>query len=118
MTKAERIAAILDEKKAEDIRILEIGHLTSICDYFVICSGTSDTHTRALAQAVYESFGEKRIRGAKLEGFEQGSWILMDFADVVVHIFLPETREFYGIEEFWSEGRSKTHEPVPAPRKT
>ena len=103
LAKAQRIARILDDKRAEEIRILEISHLTTICDFFVICNGTSDTHTRALAQGVIDELGGKRVQAPKLEGFAHGSWILMDYGDVVVHIFLPETREFYGIEEFWNQ---------------
>jgi ribosome-associated protein len=103
LEKAQRIAGILEAKRAEEIRILDISHLTNICDIFVICSGTSQTHTRALAQEVLDQMGGKRVRAPKLEGFAQGSWILLDYDDVVVHVFLPETREFYGVEEFWSE---------------
>jgi ribosome-associated protein len=104
---ASRLAYLTLTKKAADIKILDLRNLTSITDYFVICTGTSDTQVKAIADAVID--GSKKIgeRPWHKEGFTQRSWVLLDYVDVVVHIFLQDTRNFYGIEKLWGDAPSE-----------
>lgn len=99
--KAENIVKILDEKKAVGIRVLKISDLTAISDYFVVANGTSTTHIRALADEVDFRMGELGENG-RLEG-KATDWLLLDFGDVIVHIFLPDAREHYNLEKLWAD---------------
>ncbi|MBQ3865581.1 MAG: ribosome silencing factor, partial [Clostridia bacterium] len=102
--KAERIARILDEKKGRDIRILHVTDQTVITDYFVICGGGSSTQVKALADEVeYKLREENAVTPARIEGYNGSAWILMDYADVIVHIFDPQSREFYKLEKLWAD---------------
>ena len=97
---------ILADKKGEDVLLLDIGELTTIADYFVICSGGSDRQLRALAESV--RVGMKRehdVAPLRMEGKAVSGWVLIDYGAVVVHIFAPELRVFYDLEELWREGR-------------
>lgn len=96
---------MLEEKKAEDIVLLDIQELTTIADYFVICSGTSSRMLDALAQAVSEKMREKHRLRARVEGLPQNGWILADYGDVIVHLFSLEQRAYYGLEQLWAEGK-------------
>lgn len=99
--KAENIVKFLDEKKAVGIRVLRISDLTAISDYFVVANGTSTTHIKALADEVDFRMGELGENG-RLEG-KATDWLLLDFGDVIVHIFLPEAREHYNLEKLWAD---------------
>lgn len=99
--KAENIVKILDEKKAAGIRVLRISDLTAISDYFVVANGTSTTHIKALADEVDFRMGELGENG-RLEG-KATDWLLLDFGDVIVHIFLPDAREHYNLEKLWAD---------------
>jgi ribosome-associated protein len=104
---ANTIVEGLREKKGEDIVIIDLTKSkNSIADYFVICSGNSDTQVDALENSV-DAFTRKKLqdRPWRVEGKEQKAWILMDYVSVVVHIFLKEKREFYGLEELWGDGK-------------
>jgi ribosome-associated protein len=105
------------EKKAFDLVLLEMKKITSFTDYFLLCSGKSDRQVQAIAQAIEEELEKEGIRPLGQEGKNEGRWILMDYEDVVVHIFLPETREFYGIEEFWGEGQVLTPRQILSHRE-
>jgi ribosome-associated protein len=94
-------AAALD-RKAYDLVVLEVGRVTSIADYFVICSGRSDTQVQAIAQGIEERLGQSGIRPLSIEGYEHGQWVLMDYGDVVVHIFYVPVRGFYDLERLWT----------------
>ncbi|HQJ12040.1 MAG TPA: ribosome silencing factor [Anaerolineae bacterium] len=104
---ARQIADILAEKQAEDILILDLQALTPIADYFVICTGTSQRQLRALQQAIYEGLKQSADRrlAAGVEGTPESGWLLMDYGEVVVHLFEAETRAFYRLEELWGTGR-------------
>lgn len=101
--KAEKIAKLLDDKKASDIKILEIGKVSTIADYFVICTCTSDTQLRACVDEVEEKMREAGYEPAHIEGYRSGTWILMDYSDVVAHVFMEETRNFYDVERLWND---------------
>jgi len=93
--------ALLD-RKAYDLVVLETGKVSSIADYFVICSGRSDTQVQALADAVQEQLELKGARPLSVEGFPHGQWVLVDYGDVVVHIFYVPVRAFYDLERLWT----------------
>lgn len=89
---------------------LDLRALTVITDYFLICHGTSTVHIRAIADRVLERFEEHRLR-PKIEGYQEAEWILLDYGDLVVHIFAEETREFYSLERLWSDAPRRELSP-------
>ncbi len=91
------------EKKAEDPVILDVRKYCSFTDFFVIVSGRSTRHVQGLAEAVEEKLRSKRLSSARTEGLNEGTWVLLDYSDVVVHIFYAETRKFYDIEGLWHD---------------
>jgi len=91
------------EKKAEDLIILDVRKLCSFTDYFVIISGRSTRHVQGLAEAIEDEFRSKRLSTSKSEGLKEGIWVLLDYSDVIVHIFYSETRKFYDIEGLWHD---------------
>ncbi len=99
----DRCIELLQSKKAEDILVLDLHDIADFTDYFLICTGTSDIHVKALADAVLEGTKEVGHRPWHIEGYEAWSWILFDFVDVVVHIFQLEARVFYGLERLWGD---------------
>ena len=98
------IVATLDNKKATDIKSLEITELTSVADYFVIATGTSGTHIRALADEVQDSLTKQGVEPKSVEGKSTG-WILLDYGTVVVHVFTPDQRELYSLEHLWGDAK-------------
>ena len=95
------VRAALDHK-AYDLVVLETGHVSSIADYFVICSGRSDTQVQALAEAVEEQLGQQGARPLAVEGLQHGQWVLVDYGDVVLHVFYVPVRQFYDLERLWT----------------
>ncbi len=95
----------LEEKKGDDIILMDIRELSSFADYFVICSGVSDRTLQALADATVEQMRKQYNVRARLEGEPQDGWVLADFGDVVVHLFSAERRDYYRLEELWSQGK-------------
>lgn len=102
LEKAKNIAKILDRKKAIDIVGIETKELTVMSDYFIIASGTSNTHVRALADEVDDEMKNLGVEVDHIEGRATG-WILLDYNDVLVHIFQPESRQYYNIERLWND---------------
>lgn len=99
--KALKTAEFLHDKKAQDIKILELKELTIITDYFVICSAESTTQVKALAEYLQETMQQEGYKLYGIEGFSYAHWVLMDYGDVIVHIFLEETRRYYDLERLW-----------------
>lgn len=97
-----KIAKILDDKKAIDIKAMEITELTIVADYFIIANGTSNTHVRSLADEVEYELKKIGIEPSHIEGRSTG-WILLDYGHVVVHLFLGESREYYNLERLWAD---------------
>lgn len=95
----------LDDKKGKDIKVLRTADQTTLADYFIICSGTSNTQVRALSEAVEEALSKAGEEPHHIEGHRGGQWTLMDYSSVVVHIFTEEGREFYGLERLWSDAQ-------------
>ena len=103
-TLAEEIAALLDKKKAKQVKILKVTEKTVIADYFVIAGGTSSTQVKALADEVEYQIGvDKNIKPVNVEGRGTGGWILLDYENVIMHVFDPKMREVYNLEKLWAE---------------
>ncbi|NIO10235.1 MAG: ribosome silencing factor [Deltaproteobacteria bacterium] len=100
--KALLISRFALDKKANDLVILEVSELTSIADYFIICSGRSDRQVQSIAQGIEEDLDTAGVVPLSVEGKTRGQWVLMDFSDVIVHIFYQPVREFYDLEGLWS----------------
>ena len=98
MALAKNLAALIDQKKGEDICIFDLRGLSPITDFFVITTGLSDVHTKTLANHITEN-----VKPFHVEGLEAATWVLLDFVDVIVHIFSQEAREFYGLERLWGD---------------
>ena len=99
---AEAIAAAASDRKAQDIAILDLRDISSVADFFVIATGRSDVHVRAICERVEERLAEQHEKPVAREGVSNGRWALLDYGDVVVHVFQPESREFYDLERLWS----------------
>ena len=94
----------LDSKKGQDIKVIDVAALTILADYFVICSGTSNTQINALCDAVEKAVNEGGEPTLHREGYRGGTWVLLDFGSIVVHVFNNEAREFYSLERLWQDG--------------
>ena len=94
------------EKKALDVLVLELAGITIIADYFVICSGESTTQVKAIADSVAHEFAEKGIKPLGIEGLNYCHWALLDYGDVIIHIFEKETREYYSLEKLWMDAKT------------
>lgn len=97
------IVTLLDSKKAKDIIAIEVKDLTTLGDYFIIASGSSTSQVKAMAEEVEDTLGRQGIEPKQIEGYSSSNWILLDYRDVIVHLFLDETREFYSLERLWAD---------------
>ena len=107
---AEHLAGIqtaLEDKKAIDISVLDLRDRSTMADYFVVCSGNSKTHTRAVSEAAYGYVKEHNLHVYSLEGKQEGLWVLLDIGFIVVHIMQAEEREFYNLEQLWSHAQQE-----------
>ena len=98
-------AKALNEKKGKDIRVLEIEAITTLADYFVICTGGSNTQINALCDEVEKELGEGGEKPLHREGHRGGTWVLLDYGCIAVHVFNAEAREFYSLEHLWADGK-------------
>ena len=101
---AEIAVKALDSKKGKEIRLIRIDKITTLADYFVICSGGSNTQINALCDAVEKELTEKGEEPLHREGYRGGTWVLLDYGCVVVHVFNDEARKFYSLEHLWADG--------------
>ncbi len=99
----ELAARTLVDKKGQDVLILDVRGLSSLWDFFIICSGGSKRHVQALAQHLQEALRQAGVKPLGVEGLEEGTWVLLDYVDVVIHLFLKPLREFYDLEGLWVE---------------
>lgn len=104
---AELIEKTIDDRKGKKIEVIDTSSMTTVADYFIIASGTSTTHLRGMADAIEEKLLEQGIKCAHLEGYDTATWILLDYLDAVVHLFLEEEREYYSIERLWRNGATR-----------
>ena len=102
---AKRVAELALEKKGIDISIIDLNGLTSSFDYFVVITGSVDQHIKALADHIRKELSREGVKPIGYEGVSNLRWVLLDFVDVVVHIFDPETRDFYKIESIWKDAK-------------
>lgn len=108
MTIEEQVKAAyqaLEEKKAEDIRIIDIRGISTIADYFIVASGSNQSQLQAMEDSVGQKMRESGMAQPKVEGNRNSTWILMDYGDFIVHIFSEEDRLFYDLERIWTDGR-------------
>jgi ribosome-associated protein len=104
------VVAALDAHKAIDLVVLEVREVSDVADYFVIASGSSDTHVRTLAERTVEAVADDGRRPHHVEGIQTGRWALLDFVDVVVHVFHPTLRAYYQLERLWSDAPTVSFE--------
>ena len=95
----------LIDKKGEDIKIIEIGKLSTVADYFIIANGSNAPHVESLVDNVEEELVKENIHAERIEGVKSSGWILMDYSDVVIHVFSKEDRLFYDLERIWKDGK-------------
>ena len=100
---AHRIVEIASDKKGNDIVMLRTAELTTMADFFVICSGRSDRQVAALSGAIVDELRKEGVRPLGMEGRESSRWVLLDYGAVIVHVFAPEEREYYGLERLWGK---------------
>ncbi len=103
MEKKEIAIEVLKNKKAQDIKVIDISELSILADYFIIATGTSSTHVQSLAENLEEKLNEAGFDMHHKEGFRSGSWILLDYYDIVIHLFSKEERDFYNLERLWAD---------------
>ena len=103
---ADMLVKLLDDKLAEDILCLHVAHLTIITEYFVICSGRSSTHVRALCDEVERVMRDEKTPPIRKDGLREAGWIAMDFGGVILHIFSQKEREYYNLERLWMDGQN------------
>lgn len=101
---AVQAALALDSRKAANIKVIHVEDLTVLTDYFVLANGTSTTHVASLADEVEFQLGEKGVKPSHTEGRDSRQWILLDYGSVIVNVFTPDTRDFYGLESQWADG--------------
>ena len=101
---AEIAVKALDSKKGKEIRLIRIDKITTLAEYFVICTGTSNTQINALCDAVEKELTEKGEEPLHREGYRGGTWVLLDYGSVIVHVFVPNTRTYYDLEHLWADG--------------
>lgn len=102
----------MDDKKGEEIRVIDISEVSVIADYFLIASGRNRNQIQAMADSVEESLGKCGFIPKNIEGYRAAAWILMDYRDVVIHIFSEEDREFYDLERIWRDGKEISMEEL------
>jgi len=104
--RADRICEVLYDKKGQDILRIFVGDKSIIADYFVVASGRNSQQVKALADEVEEKLAEEQIFPRRKEGYAEGRWIVLDYSDILVHIFHPEERGYYNLERLWTEGEN------------
>lgn len=104
LEQAKETAKILSEKKGLNIKVIEISDVSVIADYMVIATGNSSTHVKALADEVETQLDDMGISVSHIEGYRSNSWILLDYIDIIVHVFSNEAREYYDLERLWEDG--------------
>jgi ribosome-associated protein len=104
----DRIAEIASDRKAIDIRVLDVRGMVGYTDFFVVCSGNTERQTKAIHDAIHESLKAEGVLPRRVEGSREARWVLMDYLDAVVHIFTPDARSFYRLEQLWGEAPART----------
>ena len=105
--RAKKIAQLIIDKNGEDVLLLDLRRISPVADYFVLATAQSTIHCQAISDELAEKLKKEGYRVHHVEGYNQAQWILLDFLDIVVHIFLPEVRTFYGLERLWGDAPRK-----------
>lgn len=96
----------VDEKKGHNIKVLDLEELTPIADYFILVTGNSSSQITAIQDNVYKKLGDNGYKPSRIEGVRNSTWVLMDYSDIIVHIFTPEDREFYNLDHIWKDAKT------------
>ena len=113
---AQAAAKALDSKKGVDIKVIEVTEQTTLADYFVICTATSNTQVKAMSDACEEAAENQGEKVHHIEGHRDGTWLLMDFSSVVVHVFTDEARKFYDLERLWGDAQEMDMSKILTPQ--
>jgi ribosome-associated protein len=108
----EMAAAKADDKKADDIKLIDVTGVSQLADYYMICSGQTSVKVRAIAQHVEEELTNAGFRLYGIEGMSDGLWVLLDFGTCIVHLMRTQEREFYNLERLWSQGKVESYQPA------
>ena len=106
-----RICEAGHERKADDIVVMEMGKKSSICEFFIVMGGTSSVRVKAIVDHIEDSLEKDGRRALHKEGYQEASWVLLDYGDIIVHVFYGETRKFYDLENLWGDVRKETYLP-------
>ena len=108
-----RIAiSALEDKKAEDVRVIDIGDVSVLADYFIIANGNNRTQVQAMADEVEQRLGRAGVEPKQIEGYQTGNWVLLDFGDIIVHVFDAQNRLLYDLERIWRDGKQIDPETI------
>jgi len=110
--KRDAIVAAAEDKKANYLTVIDLRGKTVIADFFVICSGTSNIHIRSIADGIMESLEKQGLRRRRIEGYSEAAWVLLDYADVIVHIMSETERDYYKLEKLWSGDETPATAPL------
>jgi len=102
----------IEDKKGEDIKIIDISNVSVLADYFIIANGNSVNQVQAIADNVDEALSKQDIHPKQVEGYQNANWVLMDFGDVIIHVFDKDNRLFYNLERIWKDGKTVTKEDI------
>ena len=108
LQKVREAVSAADDRKAVDLKVLHLEKVTDFTDYFLVCSGTSERQVQAIADAVQERLRENKARPLHVEGYNRGQWVLLDYGDLVVHVFQEEPRRYYALERLWGDAPEVT----------
>ncbi len=97
----------IEEKKGYDIKVLNINEISPLADYFLIATGSNPNQVHAIADEIQAELAKEKVYSKQLEGYDKANWILMDFGDFIIHLFQPETREFYNLERLWRDAKEE-----------
>ncbi len=109
---AKLVCSALEDKKAEDIKVINIAEVSVLADYFIIASGTNRSQVQAMSDNVEEVLGRAGVSPRQIEGYQTANWVLLDYGDVIVHVFDQENRLFYDLERIWRDGKAVTVEEL------
>ena len=107
-TRVREAVSAADDRKAIDLKVLQLEKISDFTDYFILCSGTSERQVQAIADAIEERLRAEKVRPLHVEGYNRGHWVLLDYGDLVVHIFQEDTRRFYSLERLWGDAPDRT----------
>ena len=111
LTLAKKAAQIADSKKGQDVLLLDLRKLSSVTDFFVICGSDSTIGVKAIAETIQLQLEAEGVAPYHIEGFEEGTWVLADYGDVIVHVFLEQIRKYYDLESLWGDAPRKSFRP-------